>query len=75
MIVDLGRWILRKACLECMRWPEAVSVAVNFSPQQFHQRDLLSEVRYALDVSGIAASSPRDRNHGIVLAAQYAVHA
>src|ERR1700761_7386768 len=52
MIVDLGRWILRKACLECMKWPEAVSVAVNFSPQQFHQRDLLSEVRYALDVSG-----------------------
>jgi diguanylate cyclase (GGDEF)-like protein len=53
MIVDLGRWILRKACLECMQWPEAVSVAVNFSPQQFHQRDLLSEVRYALDVSGM----------------------
>ena len=24
---------------------EAVSVAVNFSPQQFHQRDVLSEVR------------------------------
>jgi diguanylate cyclase (GGDEF)-like protein len=53
MIVDLGRWILRKACVECMRWPEAVSVAVNFSPQQFHQRDLLSEVRYALDISGL----------------------
>jgi diguanylate cyclase (GGDEF)-like protein len=55
LIVDLGRWILRRACLECMRWPEAVSVAVNFSPQQFHQRDLLSEVRYALDVSGLPA--------------------
>jgi diguanylate cyclase (GGDEF)-like protein len=56
MIVDLGRWILRKACLEGMQWPEAVSVAVNFSPQQFHQRDLLSEVRYALDVSGLPAN-------------------
>ena len=55
MIVDLGRWILRKACLECMKWPDAVSVAVNFSPQQFHQRDLLGEVRYALDVSGLPA--------------------
>jgi diguanylate cyclase (GGDEF)-like protein len=55
MIVDLGRWILRKACVECMRWPAAVSVAVNFSPQQFHQRDLLSEIRYALDVSGLPA--------------------
>jgi diguanylate cyclase (GGDEF)-like protein len=55
LIVDLGRWILRKACMECMKWPEAVSVAVNFSPQQFHQRDLLSEVRYALEISGLAA--------------------
>jgi diguanylate cyclase (GGDEF)-like protein len=55
LIVDLGRWILRKACMECMRWPEAVSVAVNFSPQQFHQRDVLSEVRYALEVSGLPA--------------------
>ena len=56
LIVDLGRWILRKACMECMQWPEAVSVAVNFSPQQFHQRDVLSEIRYALEVSGLPAS-------------------
>jgi diguanylate cyclase (GGDEF)-like protein len=55
LIIDLGRWILRKACMECMKWPEAVSVAVNFSPQQFHQRDVLSEVRYALEVSGLPA--------------------
>jgi diguanylate cyclase (GGDEF)-like protein len=53
LIIDLGRWILRKACMECMKWPEAVSVAVNFSSQQFHQRDVLSEVRYALEVSGL----------------------
>ncbi|MGB6397190.1 MAG: EAL domain-containing protein [Bradyrhizobium sp.] len=55
LIVDLGRWILRKACMECMQWPEGVSVAVNFSPQQFHQRDVLNEVRYALGVSGLPA--------------------
>jgi diguanylate cyclase (GGDEF)-like protein len=55
LIVDLGRWILRKACMECMKWPEGVSVAVNFSPQQFHQRDILSEVRYALEISGLPA--------------------
>lgn len=55
LIVDLGRWILRRACVECMKWPEAVSVAVNFSPQQFHQRDVLSEIRYALEVSGLPA--------------------
>jgi diguanylate cyclase (GGDEF)-like protein len=56
LIIDLGRWILRKACMECMKWPENVSVAVNFSPQQFHQRDVLSEVRYALEVSGLPAN-------------------
>jgi diguanylate cyclase (GGDEF)-like protein len=55
LIVDLGRWILRKACMECMKWPEGVNVAVNFSPQQFHQRDVLCEVRYALEVSGLPA--------------------
>jgi predicted signal transduction protein with EAL and GGDEF domain len=55
LIVDLGRWILRKACIECTKWPEQVSVAVNFSSQQFHQRDVLSEVRYALEISGLPA--------------------
>ncbi|KPF90292.1 diguanylate cyclase [Rhodopseudomonas sp. AAP120] len=56
LIVDLGRWILRKACMECMMWPQQVSVAVNFSSQQFHQRDVLNEVRYALEVSGLPAN-------------------
>ncbi|OAF08393.1 diguanylate cyclase [Bradyrhizobium centrolobii] len=55
LIVDLGRWILRRACMECMKWPDGVSVAVNFSPQQFHQRDVLSEIRYAFEVSGLPA--------------------
>jgi len=55
LVVDLGRWILRKACMECMKWPDPVSVAVNFSPQQFHQRDVMTEVRYALEVSGLPA--------------------
>lgn len=55
LVVDLGRWILRKACMECMKWPEPVSVAVNFSSQQFHQRDVMTEVRYALEVSGLPA--------------------
>ena len=55
LVVDLGRWILRKACMECMKWPDPVSVAVNFSSQQFHQRDVMIEVRYALEVSGLPA--------------------
>ena len=53
LIVDLGRWILRRACMECMTWPEAVNVAVNFSSQQFHRRDVLNDIRYALEISGL----------------------
>ena len=55
LIVDLGRWILRKACMECMQWPAGVGVAVNFSSQQFHRRDVLTDVRFALGVSGLPA--------------------
>jgi diguanylate cyclase (GGDEF)-like protein len=55
LIIDLGRWILRRACVECMKWPEAVSVAVNFSSQQFHQRDVMNEVLQALELSGLPA--------------------
>lgn len=55
LIVDLGRWILRKACMECMEWPAGVSVAVNFSSQQFHRRDVLTDIREALEVSGLLA--------------------
>jgi diguanylate cyclase (GGDEF)-like protein len=55
LIVDLGRWILRKACMECMQWPDGVGVAVNFSSQQFHRRDVMTDVRFALEVSGLPA--------------------
>jgi diguanylate cyclase (GGDEF)-like protein len=55
LIVDLGRWILRKACMECMQWPRGVRVAVNFSSQQFHRRDVITDVRFALEVSGLPA--------------------
>lgn len=53
LIVDLGRWILRSACMECMKWPSPARVAVNLSPLQFHQRNVLDDVRYALRVSGL----------------------
>ncbi|MDR3465733.1 MAG: EAL domain-containing protein [Xanthobacteraceae bacterium] len=55
LIVDLGRWILRKACMECIQWPGGVGVAVNFSSQQFHRRDVMTDVRFALEVSGLPA--------------------
>ncbi|MCL2715276.1 MAG: EAL domain-containing protein [Alphaproteobacteria bacterium] len=55
LIADLGRWVLHHACMECMNWPEEVSVAVNVSPRQFHKRGLPNEIRRALEVSGLPA--------------------
>ena len=34
LIVSLGEWVMREACLEDTHWPVEVSVAVNVSPHQ-----------------------------------------
>jgi EAL domain-containing protein (putative c-di-GMP-specific phosphodiesterase class I) len=54
LIVELGRFGLRRACAEATRWPQDCSVAVNVSPVQFGLSDVYSDVREALDVSGLA---------------------
>jgi EAL domain-containing protein (putative c-di-GMP-specific phosphodiesterase class I) len=56
LIVGLGEWVLRKACLEAARWPDDIKVAVNLSPVQFRSRNLVQVVISALAQSGL---SPR----------------
>ncbi|TCL62339.1 EAL domain-containing protein (putative c-di-GMP-specific phosphodiesterase class I) [Rhizobium sp. BK251] len=56
LIVPLGEWILRQACAEATKWPSHVSVAVNFSPLQFRNRQLASVVRDAIEGTGLEAS-------------------
>ena len=75
LIIDLGRWILRKACMECMTWPEQVRVAVNLSPLQFHQRNVLDDIRYALSVSGLPAKRLEIEITEFVVDAQHAMDA
>ena len=41
--------------MECMKWPEQVRVAVNISPLQFHRRNVVDDIRYALEVPGSPA--------------------
>jgi diguanylate cyclase (GGDEF)-like protein len=54
LIVDIGEWVLRRACADAMAWPEGcVNVAVNLSPVQFKSRRLVTAVREALAASGM----------------------
>ena len=59
LIVELGDWVIREACLEMARWATLgitdQFVAVNVSSRHFHE-DLVSTVTAALRESGIAAS-------------------
>ncbi|MCL2714730.1 MAG: EAL domain-containing protein [Alphaproteobacteria bacterium] len=55
IMAELGDWILREACRECAGWPEGVRVAVNISPRQLGQEDILAKTRNALALSDLAA--------------------
>jgi diguanylate cyclase (GGDEF)-like protein len=55
LIVAFGEWVLQRACAEAVRWPDHVKLAVNVSPAQFANNQLLSTVINALAASGLAA--------------------
>ncbi len=48
LINQLGEWVLNTACAEAMRWPSNTSVAVNLSPTQFKNGQVVEIVRNAL---------------------------
>lgn len=54
LIVPVGAWVIREACREARAWPE-LTFAVNVSPVQFRQGNLVKTVRDALAAEGIAA--------------------
>ena len=54
MITAIGRWMLRRACADAATWPAHIRVAVNLSPVQFRNSDLLETVSAALADSGLA---------------------
>jgi len=49
LIVPLGEWVLRRACLETSKWPADIKVAVNLSPSQLKSRNLTDVVMDALE--------------------------
>lgn len=59
LILPIGEWVLRQACEQSMRWRaagvEPIHMAVNLSPAQFREPDLVGVVRRALDDAGLEA--------------------
>ena len=53
LIIPLGRWVLLEACRVAASWEAGHPVAVNLSPLQFKQKDLVASVEEALRSSGL----------------------
>jgi len=60
LIVPVGRWAIRRACQHIVAWRSAglpiVPVAVNVSARQFHDRELASDIEFALQDYAVPAS-------------------
>jgi diguanylate cyclase (GGDEF)-like protein len=58
LIVPIGEWVLRNACLQARRWQDAgfapMQMAVNISARQFQEQDLSETVVRILDETGVA---------------------
>jgi diguanylate cyclase (GGDEF)-like protein len=54
LIVDLGAWVLRRACIDGNDWP-SLTVAVNVSPMQFRRTDFVEGVERTLVETGFDA--------------------
>jgi diguanylate cyclase (GGDEF)-like protein len=59
LIVPIGRWVLMQACAQNMAWRRQglppMSMAVNLSPRQFSDENLLQDIDAALGASGMPA--------------------
>src|SRR5881275_1101602 len=55
LINEIGEWVLRTACAEAAKWPEAISVAVNLSPVQFKSHALPTLIRMILSDTALPA--------------------
>ncbi|MBY5815183.1 putative bifunctional diguanylate cyclase/phosphodiesterase [Rhizobium leguminosarum] len=56
LVVDIGRWVLRRACNDAALWPEGIKVAVNVSAIQFSSSNLTRDVSEALAAAALSPS-------------------
>ena len=55
LIVPIGEWVIRQACMTAAQWPADLKIAVNLSPAQLRSPGLLHVVVSALAASGLEA--------------------
>ena len=55
LIIDLGEWMLRRACLDGRAWP-GLTIAVNVSPLQFRRSDFVEVVERILTETDFPAN-------------------
>jgi EAL domain-containing protein (putative c-di-GMP-specific phosphodiesterase class I) len=56
LIIPLGEWVVRNACLDAASWPDQIKIAVNLSPAQFRGQSLGKVIIDALADAGVAPS-------------------
>ncbi|NNU67330.1 EAL domain-containing protein [Rhizobium sp. WYCCWR 11152] len=56
LVVDIGRWVLHRACNDAALWPEGIKIAVNVSAIQFSSSDLTRDVSEALAAAALSPS-------------------
>ena len=59
LILTIGKWVLMEACSQIKMWEDdglsgLPYVSVNVSSRQFRQQDFVSQIKYALESTGIA---------------------
>ncbi len=52
-IIELGRWVMETACAQAASWPLPRRIAVNLSPAQFQQPDVVEMVVEILQRTGL----------------------
>jgi diguanylate cyclase (GGDEF)-like protein len=60
LIVSIGKWVLKSACLQNTAWQgrgiAPLSIAVNLTPRQFYDENLIEDVTSILAATGMSAN-------------------